>query len=211
MYRATIERAELTELLKLTADNSAIYAALTGADGVSEIGVHSGYSAQPRYRLIRVDHRLQKGSVDQFEIALVDDAESSVGFYATATLLSIPELSSRKIARHQVWRSAIIRHSLALRDISQAVLFGYILQRYDLVIAEDAVTGDGKFYWHRQVSRVVDLGFYVYAYNPATQVLSPIPTQSALNDVQDQIWSGTNSDHVQALISIHPLPSQQAK
>ena len=83
MYRATIERAELKDLLKLTTDNSAIYAALTGANGVSEIGFHSGYSAQPGYRLIRVDHRLHKGSVDQFEIALVNDAEASLAFYAT--------------------------------------------------------------------------------------------------------------------------------
>ncbi|WP_454869802.1 hypothetical protein [Pseudomonas putida] len=208
MYRATIERAELKELLKLTTDNSAIYAALTGADGVSEIGLPSGYSAQPDYRLIRVDHRLHKGSVDQFEIALVNDVEASLAFYATATLLSIPEVSSRKIAQHRVWRSGAIRHSSALLDISQAVLFGYILQRYDLLMAEDGVTGDGKFYWHRQVSRAVDLGFCVYVYDLATQALRPIPTQSALDDVQDQIWSGTASDSVQALISVNPLPRQ---
>jgi len=208
MYVASNERASLPQLLTRTADNSSFYAALTGADRISDIGERADYSAPPGYRLVRVDHRMHEGNSNEFEIALLDDAEGSVAFYAKATLLSIPEVSERKVARHQIWRSTSMRHSLALREISRAVLFGYILRHYDLLLAEDAVTGDGKFYWHRQVSRAIALGFHVYAYDLATQALRSISTQCELNDVHDLTWSITSPVPLHALISTYSLVSQ---
>ncbi|WP_447781200.1 hypothetical protein [Pseudomonas plecoglossicida] len=158
MYLATKELSELPELLTRTADNSAFYAGLTQLDGISDISESAGYNAQPGYRLIRVDRRPYEGSANDFEIALVDDAKASVAFYTKVTLLSVPEVSSRYIARHRVWRSASTRHSLALSEISRTVLFGYILPNYDLLLGEDAITDDGKFYWHRQMSRALQTG-----------------------------------------------------
>lgn len=201
------ERTPLKKLLTRTADNSAFYAALTGAEVVSEIGEAAGYSPQPGYRLIRVDRRLDNSSINEFEIALVDDAQGSVAYYVQGTLLSIPEVSSRSIAQHGVWRSANTRHSLALREISRTVLFSYIVQHYDLLLAEEAANGEGKFYWHRQVSRAIALGLHVYAYDRVTQALQPIQTQCELNEVQDQAWSGATQKSLWALISTTPLQS----
>lgn len=207
MHLAIKGRTPLTVLLTRTAQNSAFYAALTGAEVISEISEAAGYRPQPGYRLIRVDRRLDKESVSEFEIALVDDAQASVAYYVEATLMSIPEVSSRSIAQHEVWRSANTRHSLALREISRTVLFNYIVQRYDLLLAEQAATGEGTFYWHRQVSRAIELGLHVYAYDPAKQALQPIPTQCELNDVRDQAWSGAAQKSVWTLISTSPLQS----
>ena len=207
MYLATKERTTLPELSR-TADNSAFYAALTGACGISNIGEHAGYRPQSGYRLIRVDHRQNKGSANEFEIALVDDIKASVALYVLITLLSIPEVGSRYIARHQVWRSADMSHFSARSEISQTVLFSYILQRHDLLLTTDAVIGDGEFYWHRQVSRAIELGFHVYAYDLATQALQSIPTQCALNDVQDQSWSSIAPELLQVIISSSPRISQ---
>lgn len=205
MYLATKELAELPKLLTRTAGNSAFYAGLSRVDGISDIGESAGYSAQPGYRLIRVDHRPHGGSANDFEIALVDDAKASVAFYAKVTLLSVPEVSSRYIARHRVWRSASTHHSLALSEISRTVLFGYILPRYDLLLGEDAITGDGKFYWHRQMSRALQLGFHVYVYDQTTQALRSIPTDCELSSLQDQIWSSTRREPLQGFISTGPL------
>lgn len=205
MSLAAQKRASLSGLLTRTADNSAFYAALTTAGGVSDIGETAGYSAEPSYRLIRVDRQLDSDSVNEFEIALVNDVELSVIYYAKVAVIHIPEVSNRNIAKHQVWRSASMCHSEALRDISQKVLLGYIAQRYELLLAEDAVWGDGKFYWHRQVSRALELGYHVFSYDGISHTLRPIPTQRALSDLQDQAWSSAGPDSLRALISILPL------
>ncbi|PZW48219.1 hypothetical protein F477_02423 [Pseudomonas sp. URIL14HWK12:I3] len=200
------KHAALHGSLTRTADNAAFYAALTIAGGVSDIGETAGYSAEPNYRLIRVDRQLDSDSVDEFEIALVNDVEFSVIYYTRVTLIHIPEISNRNIAEHLFWRSANMCHSEALRDISQKVLLGYIAQRYELLLTEDAALGDGKFYWHRQVSRALELGFHVFSYDGVTQALRPIPSQRALIDLQDQAWSCACPQSLRALISIFPLP-----
>ncbi|GLO06566.1 MULTISPECIES: hypothetical protein [Pseudomonas] len=204
------EHTALTSLLTRTADNAAFYAVLTGADAVRDISEKMGYCDEPRYRLIRVDRRLDKAGDNEFEIALVDDAEKTVAYYDKVTLLHFPKVSSRYVARNQVWRSAAMRHSLVLRDVSLKVLFRYLVQEYDLLLTEDAVKGVGKFYWHRQVSRAIALGLHVYTYEDAAQSLRPIPTQRVLNDIVDLAWSGADQGSLQALISRFPLASQKA-
>lgn len=197
--------AQKPKLLTRAADNADLYAVLTAADGVREISEREGFSPTPGFRLIRVDHRLESDDVNHVEIALIDDAELSVAYYDRVTLEYIPKVSRRQVARNQVWRSASMRHSQALLDISKKVLFGYIVDEYDLLLTEHDVSNNGYFYWHRQVSRAIELGLYVYAYEPATQTLLPIPSQSVLNDIEGQVWSGTDHDPMLALVSRLPL------
>ncbi|HDS1734918.1 hypothetical protein [Pseudomonas sp. BP8] len=205
MSLAAQKRVSLSESLTRSADNSAFYAALTTAGGVSDIGETAGYRAEPNYRLIRVDRQLDSDSLNEFEIALVNDIELSVIYYVKVGLIHIPEVSKRNIANHQVWRSPSMCHSEALRDISQKVLLGYIAQLYELLLADDAVLGDGKFYWHRQVSRALELGFHVFSYDGIARALRPIPTQRALSDLEDQAWSSDHPRSLRALVSIFPL------
>lgn len=205
MTPATEQYTALSEPYARTADNTALYAALTKAEGVLEIGEQAG-CAEPGYRLIRIDDRLN--SVGSIEIALVDDAQSSVAYYDRVTLVSMPEIASRPVARNQVWRSASKRHSLALRDISQKVLFGYIAQRYDLLLAEGEVFGGGKFYWHRQVSRAIEAGLIVCVYEPVEQAFRSVSTQRALDDIQDHAWSKASPEPLLALVSILPLSNR---
>nr|WP_314492529.1 hypothetical protein [uncultured Pseudomonas sp.] len=200
--------AALRERLTRTVENAAFYAALTSAHGVREISELVGYSAEPRYRLIRVDHRLNLIGDNDFEIALVDDAHSSVAYYNKVTLVRIPEADERIAARDAVWRSASNRHSLALRDISQKVLFGHIAQHYDILLTEGDLSGGGKFYWHRHVSRAIEGGLHVSVYQQAARVFRLISTQSALNDIQDQAWSGASPEPRVVLVSILPLDNR---
>lgn len=205
MSLAAQERSSLSELLVRSTDNSAFYAALTGADRVHEINEVVGLRADPRYRLIRVDHRLGKANNIRFEIALLDDIELSVAYYNKVTLMRAPGVNTRQFAHNIVWRSPSSRHSLALRDISYKVLFNYIIQNYDIFLAADLMTDGGIFHWHRLVSRAVKNGLHAYVYDAATQALQPIPTQYALNEIQDQAWSGTNQEAMKAIISTSPL------
>lgn len=202
------ERSALSASLARTADNSAFYAALIAADGVREINEMAGFRADPRYRLIRVDHRVETAKSEEFEIALVDDIELSVAYYDKVTLVCEPNVSSRLLARNLVWRSANRRHSLALRDISQQVLFSYIVHNYDILVAADTMTDGGIFYWHRQVSRAIEKGLHVYLYDPTTQSLRSVPTQHDLSDLQGQAWSDASHETLRAIISISPLVSR---
>ncbi|MFG0548310.1 hypothetical protein ACF8FG_24340 [Pseudomonas sp. YQ_6] len=199
---------ELTARLTRTADNVALYTALTGANSVREIGQLLGYSAETGYRLIRVDRHLNSISGDEFEIALVDDAQSSVAYYIKVTLALIPQPTNRNTAYNRVWRSASHSHSSALRDISQNVLFGYIAQRYDIVLTEGDVSGGGKFYWQRQISRAIEGGFFVSIYDQTAQAFRPVLTQRALSDIQDKAWSTANHEPLIALVSTVPMSSQ---
>lgn len=191
--------------LARTAENFALYAALTGAEEMRDISELAGYVAQPGYRLIRVDDRLKTLGDTEFEIALIDDAQSSVAYYVKAAIVCIPETGNRPAVRNRVWRSASNRHSLALRDISQKVFFGYIAQHYDLLLADGEIFGSGKYYWHRQVSRAIEAGLNVSVYVQAAQRFLPVATQCALNDIQDQAWSRTNPEPLLALVSIIPI------
>ncbi|AIZ32950.1 hypothetical protein [Pseudomonas parafulva] len=198
----------LSERLTRKADNAALYTALTGTDGLREIGEELGYSAENGYRLIRVDRQLNSIGGEEFEIALVDDAQSSVAYYIKVTLALIPQPTNRNTAHNRVWRSASHRHSSALRDISQSVLFGYIAQQYDIVLTEGDVSGGGKFYWHRQMSRAIEGGFFVSVYDQIAQAFRPVLTQRALSDIQDKAWSTADHEPLIALVSTVPLSSQ---
>ncbi|MDD2122547.1 MULTISPECIES: hypothetical protein [Pseudomonas] len=195
------EQADFSRLLTRTAENAAMYAALTRSEEMSNIGGETGYCAEPGYRLIRVDHRLDPTSDNEFEIALVDDAQLCVAYYMRITLSHIPQLSFRLVARHDLWRSAGSRHALVLRDISRKVLFSYVIRDYDLLLTEEKYTRGGKFYWFKQVSLAIELGLSVHAYDPSTQTLRAIPTQRMLRTVQDHAWSGAYSVSLLAIIS----------
>lgn len=203
MTPATERCAAVSWSYARTADNVALYGALTTAGGVREISEQG--CTEPGYRLIRVDDRLKTVGYSEFEIALVNDDQLSVAYYDKVTLVCMPEIGSRHIARNQVWRSASKRHSSALRDISQKVLFGYIAQNYDLLLAEGEVSGGGKFYWHRQVSRAIEVGLNVSVYEQVSQAFRPVSTQCALNDLQDHVWSCTNPEPLLAFVSILPI------
>ncbi|MCS4065485.1 hypothetical protein [Pseudomonas putida] len=198
------KRSAISTLLARTADNSAYYTALTTAEGlfeITEINELVDLRADPQYRLIRIDHRLGMEERDGFEIALVDDIELSVAYYDKVTLGRSPDIGRRKLASNLIWRSASNRHSRALRDISQKVLFSYMVNDYDILLDAEAITDGGNFYWHRQVSRAIEKGLHAYAYDPTTQALRPIQTQLALNNLQDQVWTEVNHKALIAIIS----------
>lgn len=198
MTADTEQFAAQQEPLTRMVDNATIYASLTGA-----LEVHILCDqASSGYRLIRVNNRLDAVGGNEFEIALVDDTSSSVAYYGKVTLVHLQNIGIRHVARIQIWRSADTRHFQALRDISQRVLFGYLIQHYDILLDESGLTEGGKFYWHRQVSRAIDGGFHAYLYEPVTQALRLIPSQRALDGIEDQAWSGTSHESLQALISI---------
>lgn len=159
--------------------------------------------------MIRVDHRKETSSKNEFEIALVDDVELSVAYYDKVTLLPEPKVSGGQLAYNLVWRSASSRYSEALNDSSLQLLFDYTIQDYDIFLVADKMIDGGIFDWYRQVSKAIDKGLHAYVYDQITKALEPIPTQRALSEFQDQAWSGAHQNSLRAIISSTALASCQ--
>lgn len=209
MPKLLVKHSDIREAfahLVRTADNAALYTALSGAQHVADISADAQCVLAPGYRLIRVDHRVRPNS-DEFEIALINDVESSVVYYNKVVISVIRDLNCRPATQNLVWRSSNAQHSAVLRDVAQKVFFNYVLERYDVILSDNQHTGDGKFFWQRQMSNAIALKMHVYYYKMLTAELQHIPTQEALNDLEDKLWSEEDEQlyHL-ALISKVQLP-----
>lgn len=194
--------------LMRTEDNSNCYAKLVGSERVTDIGVDAQCVLAPGYRLIRVDHR-ERPTSDQFEIALVNDVQRSVVYYNRVVISPISDLNCRPATQNLVWRTPNAQHAVVLRDVAQKVFFNYILERYDVILSDNQQTGEGKFFWQRQMSNAIALDFHVYYYQMLTAKLLPIESQDQLNDLDDKLWSEDDGhEYHLALISKVALPAE---
>lgn len=211
MPRLLVKTSDIREAfahLMRTADNAALYAALTGAERVADISAEAKCVMAPGYRLIRVDHR-KRPNGDEFEIALVNDVESSVVYYNKVMISIITDLKCRPATQNLVWRSSNAQHGAVLRDVAQKVFFNYILDKYDVILSDNQQTGEGKFFWQRMMSSALAFGMNVYYYQMMNAQLQPIPNQDALNDLEDQLWSEEEDQQYHlALISKVALPAE---
>jgi hypothetical protein len=211
MPRLLVKTTDIREAfahLTRTAENAALYASLLGAEHVADISAEAKCALAPGYRLIRVDHR-KRPSSDEFEIALVNDVDSSVVYYNKVMISIITDLNCRPATQNLVWRSSNALHAAVIRDVPQKVFFNYILEKYDVILSDNLQTGDGKFFWQRQMSNALAFGVHVYYYQMMTAQLQPIPNQDALNELEDQLWSEDEDQQYHlALISKVALPAE---
>ncbi len=188
--------------------NARLYAALSGAERISDISAEAQCLLAPGYRLIRVDHR-ERLNGDQFEIALLNDVEKYVAYYNKVVISQISDLNCRPATQNLVWRSPHANHAAVLRDVAQKVFFNYILAHYDVILSDCNQTGEGKFFWQRQMSNALAYGLHVYYYQMMTATLKPIPTQADLDALEDHLWSEEEENqHHLALISKIELPAE---
>lgn len=210
MPRLIVKDAEVVKIfahLMVREDNARLYESLTAAEAVIDISADAQCIMAPGYRLLRINHR-ERPSSDRFEIALVNDVLKSVAYYNQVVISNIVDLNCRPATQNLVWRSADSRHSAVLRDVAQKVFFNYILSRYDVILSDNQQTGEGKFFWQRQMSTALALGLHVYYYQMMNATLVDIPDQDALDGLADQLWSESDDQayHL-ALISKVSLPA----
>lgn len=209
MPRLIVKDNEVIQLfshLMVREENARLYDSLVGAENCIDISADAQCVMAPGYRLLRVDHRTRPSS-DRFEIALVNDVLKSIAYYNQVVITGIVDLNCRPATQNLVWRSTDSRHSLVLRDVAQKVFFNYILNRYDVILSDNHQTGEGKFFWQRQMSTALALGLHVYYYQMLNASLVEIPDQDALDGLADQLWSENDDQQYHlALISKVILP-----
>lgn len=194
--------------LERTEDNSRFYEVLSAAERLSDISADAQCVLAPGYRLLKVEHRLRLNG-DEFEIALLNDVDRSVVYYNKVSITAIVDLNCRPATQNLVWRTTNARHDAVLRDTAKKVFFNYILQRYDVILSDNQQTGEGRHFWQRQMSYAIELGLHVYYYQMLTALLQSIPTQDALGDLRDKLWSEADEQQYHlALISRVELPAE---
>ncbi|MFP3850499.1 hypothetical protein [Pseudomonas sp. W5-01] len=205
-----------SEVIKLFAhlmrrpENTRFYDSLVNAENRTDISADAQCVMAPGYRLLRIDHR-ERPSSDEFEIALVNDLLNSVVYYNKVMISTIIDLKCRPATQNLIWRTTDTRHSAVMKDVAQKVFFNYILSRYDVILSDNHQTGEGKFFWQRQMSYALALGLYVYYYQVMSASLQPIPNQDALDGLADQLWSEDDGQEYHlALISRIELPAEQS-
>ncbi|MBC3348389.1 hypothetical protein HU811_17270 [Pseudomonas sp. SWRI196] len=210
MPRLIVKDSEVVKIfahLMVREENARLYDSLVVAEAVSDISADAQCILAPGYRLLRINHRVRPSS-DRFEIALVNDLLKSVVYYNQVVISNIVDLNCRPATQNLVWRSADSRHSAVLRDVAQKVFFNYILNRYDVILSDNQQTGEGKFFWQRQMSNALALGLHVYYYQMLTASLIDVPDQDALDSLSDQLWSESDDQQYHlALISKIALPA----
>lgn len=211
MPRLIVKNREIHEAfthLMRTEDNSRLYAQVIAAVNISDISAEAQCILAPGYRLLRIDQRLG-ASNDLFEIALINDVDKTVVYYNKVMVSNIVDLNCRPATQNLVWRSPNAQHAVVLRDVAQKVFFNYILNNYDVILSDNQQTGEGKFFWQRQMSTALSLGLHVYYYQMMTANLQPIIDQNALNNLEDEIWSESDEQEYHlALISKVALPAE---
>ena len=189
--------------LARTAENEMAYSSLSGAEHMTDISAEAACVVPPGYRLIRVDPQDRTRDGD-FEIALICDTLLSVVYY---NKVMIADLRGRSTSRNLVWRSACTQHAAVIRDVAENVMFRYILDHHDVILADSEQAGEGKFFWQRQLSKAIAYGLHAYYFHEATEELHPISTQGALSLLVDRLWSVSEQEqHHFALISKAQLP-----
>lgn len=197
-------RQEFAHLVR-TEDNARLYDRIAASPNLIEISAEAKHMLPPGYRLLRID-ALTPGT-HEFEVALLNDVEESVVYFNRVMVSTIQDLNCRPATQMLVWRSQNAAHQMVLHGLAQNVFFNYILERYDIILSDNHQTGEGKFFWQRQMSQALALGLHVYYYQMLNAVLEPIGDQAALDNLEDQLWSEDDGQEYHlALISKVELP-----
>lgn len=191
--------------------NAALYLSVDAHPRKIDISAEARHSLPPGYRLLRVDGRAPAVAAqdDTFEIVLINDITKQVAYYNQVVVTQIVDLRCRPASQMLVWRSPDQSHSAALRDLASNVFFNYVLERYDVILSDNTHTGDGKFFWQRQMSSALARNLYVYFYRMMEARLEQILNQAALDELDETLWGDDDpfAYHL-AIISKIELPAE---
>ncbi|WP_254698891.1 hypothetical protein [Serratia fonticola] len=209
MPQKLINAAKVNEVfahLNENQDNSELYSAVEHGDDI--VGQIKGLTLAPGYRIVRVDDRLSdKISQQHFELALLNDVTKEVAYYNRVVIQPDTVLKCRPVSQILVWRTLKREHRAALHDLAGQVFFGYLLERYDVIVSDMNQTHDGMSFWQARMYDALAYKCYVYAYDVMSGELRPIKDEDDVG--REEMWLWGDPEHHQhrlAIISKIPLP-----
>ncbi|HHO0939065.1 TPA: hypothetical protein ACRTTK_003104 [Aeromonas hydrophila] len=184
--------------------NTKLYSDLVSHSHIEDIAAEVGKAVPDGYRLILVKSRLGN---DKFEIALVQDSSESVIYYNLVLIVPYVDLKCRPATQQLVWRSPVFKHRDILANLAGQIFFNFILKRYDVIMSDRVQTGEGQFFWQRQMSEALAKNLYVYHYAFMTTSLTRVKDDEHLANIVDVLWGETDEyQESLAIISCSALP-----
>lgn len=196
-------RASFTDL-NVSENNRKLYGDLVAHSHIQNIASEVGKPIPEGYRLLLIQNR--KGT-DKFEIALVQDSSESVIYYNYVIIVPYVDLKCRPATQQLVWRSTVYKHRDILANLAGAIFFNFILSRYDVIMSDNVQTGEGQYFWQRQMSEALARALCVYHYELMSGKLTHIKSDDELALLTDKLWGET--EHYKeslAIISCKLLP-----
>ncbi|MDE9434370.1 hypothetical protein KKI95_00005 [Xenorhabdus bovienii] len=189
-------------------DNHSLYAELVNGNYITD--QIKGLSLAPGYRMVRVDGRFgDLMSQSHFELALVNDVSKEVVYYNRVIIQPDVVLNCRPVTQILVWRTLRREHRAVLHELAGLVFFGYLLERYNVIVSDMNQTHDGLSFWQSRMYDALAYNMYVYAYDMVTCELRRILTEDDVGRQESWLWG--NLEHYQnrlAIISKSELPTQ---
>ncbi|MCO8166163.1 hypothetical protein NJC38_28995 [Pseudomonas sp. 21LCFQ010] len=172
-------------------DHAEAYRSLRDAVSLIDIGQRIERVLLPGYRLLRVE-KPSDSLTSEIQIFLVNDIEASVVYQCTLTVLPLSQYTRPTVLQKKIRCSPEAQHAVALDGLINQVCFNYVLTLYDLLVSPDHQKDLTEHRWLRLLSSALAHGAYVYLFDNVGGRMQPIPTQAALNEVMDRLWSRSN-------------------
>ncbi len=196
-------------VLTRNSENTQLYRDIVASAPV-EFGNQMGCLLPPSIRLVRSDRLRTAADVSEqiFELALVDHYAKRVVYYnKVIALLNEPDLGAKPLAQSLVWRTPDPAYKSVISGISERVFTEYLLEYYQVIMSDSQQTGQGPFFWERQILVALSNHIYVYYYQTGAPLLH-ISDRESFERLQNALRDHPN-DHMQnfAVISKQPLPA----
>jgi hypothetical protein len=210
MPRELVNAAKVNEVfahLNESQDNRALYSKL--ANGVEISAKIHGLTLPPGYRLVRVEDRLsQKISQSHFELGLLNDVSEDVAYYNRVVIQPDAVLQCRPVTQILVWRSLKREHRSVLHDLAGLIFFGYLLERYDVIVSDMNQTHDGMSFWQSRMYDAIAFNLHVYAYDMISGELRKILSEDDVGRQETWLWGDPEHHETRlAIISKRELPA----
>lgn len=193
--------------MSLATDVHLTYQSLCDAAQHAAPGQEVLFALPPGYRVVLFDHQ-PLATEHWLEVGLINDIESSVVYYWKAAVSKLAQIDRWVAAQKVAWCFPGAQHAAVLHGLPLQIFLKLIAPRYDLVVSDDHQQGLTTDRWLKQLSTAIGLGLHVYVYESDVGRFQLLPTQRALEDFTDQVWSASREPiHQKALISLSPFSS----
>lgn len=193
--------------LNLSERNHELYLTLAQGEEIS----HDvrGLSLPPGYRLMRVDGRLPVPQT-HFELALINTVSEEVVYYNRVVTQVDQALKRRPVSQVLVWRTNKPQHTIVQSGMPTKIFYGYLIERYDVVVSDVNQTNAGMSFWMRRMYEALEYKMHVYAYDVMSGELQTIAVEDDVGKYHSWLWGDADSyQHRLAIISRLELPQPE--
>lgn len=138
---------------------------------------------------------------DGFALVLLDHSTKRIAYYVKAQVWQDIVLNEMPVTQVLLWRTNDVIHHAVTTGLANAVFFGYLLEKYNVVASDSHQTIEGRDFWIRQTGFALAYGLNVYRYHRIECELCKIVDHATIRDNSCDLW-GDSEDYMNILAII---------